>query len=137
MPYRVDVGQFFGIGIEEYPARIAETAMWMMDHIMNLRLSEAFGGYYPRIPLKKSPTIVHGDALEVDWGSVLASERCSYVLGNPPFVGAKFQSVEQRAQVRRIADLGKSGGTLDFVCAWLLKAGTYVAGSVGARPRPT
>lgn len=100
---RIDVDQFYGIEIEEFPARIAETALWMMDHLMNLRLSEAFGGYYPRIPLKKSPTILHGDALEVDWATVLPPERCAYVLGNPPFIGAKYQSDHQRAQVRRIA----------------------------------
>jgi hypothetical protein len=127
---RIDVDQFYGIEIEEFPARIAETALWMMDHLMNLRLSEAFGGYYPRIPLKKSPTILHGDALEVDWADVLPPERCSYVLGNPPFVGAKYQSQEQREQVRRIAALGKSGGTLDFVAAWFLKAGDYVGRGV-------
>ena len=124
---RIDVDQFFGIEIEEFPARIAETALWMMDHLMNLRLSEAFGGYFPRIPLKKAPTILHGDALEVDWATVLPPERCAYVLGNPPFIGAKFQSQQQREQVRAIADLGKSGGTLDFVCAWFLKAGAYLA----------
>lgn len=122
---RVDVDQFYGIELEEFPARIAETAMWMMDHLMNLKLSEAFGGYYPRIPLKKSPTICHADALETDWADVLPPERCSYVLGNPPFIGAKYQSEKQRAQVRRIAALGKSGGTLDFVAAWFLKAGEY------------
>uniref|UniRef100_UPI003863D2C0 DNA methyltransferase n=1 Tax=Tabrizicola sp. TaxID=2005166 RepID=UPI003863D2C0 len=134
---RVDVDQFYGIEISEFPARIAETAMWMMDHLMNLALSEAFGGYYPRIPLKKSPTILHGDALEVDWESVLPAARCSYVLGNPPFIGAKFQSVQQREQVRAIANLGKSGGTLDFVCAWFLKAGAYVdAASPPTQPPP-
>ncbi len=97
--------------------------MWMMDHIMNLALSQAFGGYNPRIPLKKFPTIVHGDALELDWADVLPAARCACVLGNPPFIGAKYQSVQQREQVRQIANLGKSGGTLDFVCAWFLKAG--------------
>jgi hypothetical protein len=132
---RVDVDQFFGIELEEFPARIAETAMWMMDHLMNLKLSEAFGGYYPRIPLKKSPTIRHADALETDWADVLPPERCSYVLGNPPFVGAKYQTEGQRAQVRRIAALGKSGGTLDFVAAWFLKAGEY-AGRVRAPHAP-
>ncbi|MCA3447509.1 MAG: class I SAM-dependent DNA methyltransferase [Rhodobacter sp.] len=131
---RVDVDQFYGIELEEFPARIAETAMWMMDHLMNLRLSEAFGGYYPRIPLKKSPTIRHADALETDWADVLPPERCSYVLGNPPFVGAKYQGEVQRAQVRRVAALGKSGGTLDFVAAWFLKAGAYVARPVPATP---
>lgn len=132
---RVDVDQFFGIEIAEFPARIAATALWMMDHLMNLRLSEAFGGYWPRIPLKKSPTIVHADALEVDWADVLPPERCSYVLGNPPFVGAKMQSEAQRAQVRAIAGLGKSGGTLDFVAAWFIKAGDYAGRAVAAGGR--
>ncbi len=124
----IDVNQFFGIEYEEFPARIAETALWMMDHIMNNRLSLEFGEVFTRIPLKASPTIVHGDALETDWAGVLPPERCSYVLGNPPFVGAKYQSTVQREQVRRIADLGKSGGTLDYVCAWFIKAGQYARG---------
>lgn len=126
----VDVDQFFGIEFSEFPARIAETAMWMMDHIMNNRLSLEFGQSYARIPLRKSPTIKHGDALEMDWAEVLSPERCSYVLGNPPFIGSKFQSPEQRAQVRRVANLGGSGGSLDYVAAWFILAGRYV----GARP---
>jgi len=122
----VNVDQFYGIEISEFPARIAETALWMMDHIMNNRLSLEFGQTYARIPLEKSPHIMHGDALETDWSDLLPAEECSYVLGNPPFVGAKFQSPEQREQVRRIAALGKSGGTLDYVTAWFIKAGEYV-----------
>lgn len=126
----VDVDQFYGIEFSEFPARIAETAMWMMDHIMNNRLSLEFGQSYARIPLKKSPRIVHGDALELDWNSVLPADRCSYVLGNPPFIGSKFQTPKQRAQVRRVANLGGSGGSLDYVAAWFILAGRYV----GARP---
>ena len=122
----VNVDQFYGIELGEFPARIAEVALWMMDHIMNNRLSLEFGETYVRIPLKTSPHIVHGDALEMDWADVLPPEDCSYVLGNPPFGGAKFQSTEQRAQVRRIAALGKSGGTLDYVTAWFIRAGEYV-----------
>ena len=125
----VNVDQFYGIELGEFPARIAEVALWMMDHIMNNRLSLEFGETYVRIPLKTSPHIVHGDALEMDWGEVLPPEECSYVLGNPPFGGAKFQSAEQRAQVRRIAALGKSGGTLDYVTAWFIRAGEYVQGA--------
>ena len=121
----VDVDQFYGIELGEFPAHIAEVALWMMDHIMNNRLSLEFGQTYTRIPLAKSPHIRHGDALEIDWGEVLPPAECSYVLGNPPFVGAKFQSTEQREQVRRIAALGKSGGTLDYVTAWFIKAGEY------------
>lgn len=122
----VNVDQFYGIEIGEFPARIAETALWMMDHIMNNRLSLEFGLTFVRIPLKKSPRIVHGDALEIEWATVLKPGDCSYVFGNPPFVGAKLQSEAQRLQVRRIAGLGKSGGTLDYVCAWFIKAGEYI-----------
>ncbi|MCC5997272.1 MAG: class I SAM-dependent DNA methyltransferase [Oceanicaulis sp.] len=123
---RVDVDQFAGIELFEFPARIAETAMWMMDHIMNNALSQAFGQVYARIPLTKSPVIHHGDALEADWADVLAPEQCDYVLGNPPFIGAKYQSAAQRQQVRALAGLGGTGGTLDYVCAWFIKAGAYV-----------
>ncbi len=122
----IDVNQFYGIELFEFPTRIAEVALWMMDHIMNNKLSLAFGDYYARIPLKASPHIHNADALEVDWQNVLPAQECSYVLGNPPFVGAKYQSKKQRAQVRAIAELGGSGGTLDYVTAWFLKAGSYV-----------
>ena len=125
---RVDVDQFYGIEIGEFPVRIAETALWMMDHIMNNRLSLEFGRTYARIPLRTSPHVIHGDALEMDWSDVLPADQCAYVLGNPPFVGAKYQTTEQRTQVRRIASLGGSGGTLDYVSAWLVKAGAYVTG---------
>ena len=122
----VDVDAFYGIELGEFPAHIAEVALWMMDHIMNNRLSLEFGQIYARIPLEKSPHIRHGDALEFDWAELLPPEECSYVLGNPPFVGAKFQSTGQREQVRNIAALGRSGGTLDYVTAWFIKAGEYI-----------
>ncbi len=125
----IDVDRFYGIELGEFPARIAETALWMMDHIMNNRLSLEFGQTFVRIPLEKSPHIVHGDALEADWTDLLPPGECSFVLGNPPFIGAKFQTEDQRAQVRGIAALGKSGGTLDYVCAWFIKAGEYAKGS--------
>jgi hypothetical protein len=126
---QIDVDQFYGIELGEFPARIAEVALWMMDHIMNNKLSVEFGESYARIPIKKSPHILPADALEMEWSDVLAPEKCSYVLGNPPFGGAKYQSEKQRAQVRRIAQLGGSGGTLDYVTAWFIKAGAYLAES--------
>ncbi|MYF46845.1 MAG: class I SAM-dependent DNA methyltransferase [Rhodobacteraceae bacterium] len=124
----VDVDQFYGIELSEFPARIAETALWMMDHIMNNRLSLEFGQTFVRIPLKKSPHIRQCDALEMEWSDLLPPEDCSFVLGNPPFAGAKKQTIYQRAQVRGIAVLGRDGGTLDYVCAWFIKAGEYVKG---------
>ena len=127
---KVDVDQFYGIEIDEFPARIAETAMWMMDHIMNNRLSLEFGQVFARIPLKAAPHIVHGDALEIEWATVLAPERCSYVFGNPPFVGQSFQTPVQRDQMKRVigAESGRAG-SLDYVGAWFIKAGEYVRDS--------
>ena len=122
----VNVDQFYGIELGEFPARIAETALWMMDHIMNNRLSLEFGQSYARIPLDTSPHIVQADALETNWSGLLPPGDCSFLLGNPPFAGSKYQTAAQRAQVRGIAALGKSGGTLDYVAAWFIKAGEYV-----------
>jgi hypothetical protein len=125
---KVNVDQFYGIEIGEFPARIAETAMWMMDHLLNNELSLAFGQTYARIPLRKAPHILNKDALEADWAAFLPPDQCSYLFGNPPFRGAKYQTEKQRAQVRAIANLGKSGGTLDFVAAWFILAARYAKG---------
>ena len=120
----VDVDQFYGIELGEFPALIAETALWMMDQIMNTQLSLEFGQTYTRIPLVTSPRIVCGDALETDWATVLPPGDCSYVFGNPPFVGSKWQTACQRSQVKRSLD-GRRG-TLDYVTAWFAKAGAYL-----------
>ena len=126
---KVSVEQFYGIEIDEFPSQIAQVALWMTDHIANVNLGNVYGEHIPSIPLVHAPHIRCGDALEVDWNDVLPAERCSYIFGNPPFVGAKMQTADQRAQVRRIAKLGGSGGTLDYVAAWFFKAGDYVQGS--------
>ena len=132
----IDVDQFYGIELDEFPVRIAETSLWMMDHIMNNRLSLEFGESFLRIPLKKSPHIRKADALEMEWNELLPANQCSYVFGNPPFVGAKLQSRKQRSQVRRIAALGGSGGTLDYVTAWFIKAGEYIGQHSSTENKP-
>ena len=125
----VNVDQFYGIEIGEFPTHIAETALWMMDHIMNNRLSLEFGQTFVRIPLTQSPHILHADALETDWASLLPPEECSYVFGNPPFGGQSYQSKEQREQMRRLTNpRGRTASPLDYVGAWFLKAGVYVTG---------
>ena len=85
----VNVDQFYGIEIEEFPAQIAQVALWLVDHQMNLRVSVEFGLYFARIPLTSTPQIRHANALRLDWNEVLPAERCSYVLGNPPFSSPK------------------------------------------------
>jgi len=125
----IDVDQMFGIEIEEFPARIAEVALWLTDHQANVRLSEAFGQFYKRIPLRKSPHIHVANALRLDWRTVLAPAQCSYVLGNPPFVGAMLMSNEQRMDMLAAAGDIKGVGVLDLVCAWYFKAANYIQGT--------
>ncbi|MDO8440793.1 MAG: class I SAM-dependent DNA methyltransferase [Polaromonas sp.] len=122
----IDVDQFYGIEIEEFPAQIAQVALWLMDHQMNLRVSEEFGLYFARIPLRTTPHIVHGNALRLDWNEVLPAERCSFVLGNPPFLGKTYQSAEQKADAAPVFSLLDGGGLLDFVAAWYVKATLYM-----------
>ncbi len=105
--------------------------MWMMDHLMNRELGDMFGHAYSRIPIRKSPSITIADALEDDWGAVLPPELCSYVLGNPPFGGAKVMTKAQRAQIRSIASAGRGerSGILDYVSGWFIMASRYAKGS--------
>lgn len=124
----VDVDQFYGIEIEEFPAQIAQVALWLMDHQMNLRVAEQFGEYFARLPLKKSPTVVHGNALRIDWNEVASAQQVSYVLGNPPFLGKQHQNEEQKADMASIFAGVKSAGLLDFVSAWYVKAARYING---------
>jgi hypothetical protein len=124
---RLNVDRFYGMEIDEFPSQIAQVALWMTDHIANTRLGEDFGRPYARIPLVTAPHIRHGDALDMDWAALLPPDRCSYIFGNPPFIGAKFQTDRQRAQVRRLAALPGSGGTLDYVAGWFIKAADFAA----------
>lgn len=123
---RVRVSQFHGIEIDESAAHIARVALWITDHQMNLETAERFGTTRPTVPLVDTPHIHHANALRVDWAALLPPAQCSYVLGNPPFVGAKYMSDEQRADVAPIFAPLKGGGLLDFVAAWYVKAAAYI-----------
>ncbi len=123
---KIDVDQFYGIEIEEFPVRIAEAAMWLVDHQMNMKLSDTFGEVFVRLPLEKSAHIHHANALTMDWTIVLPSENCDYILGNPPFVGSKFMSKKQRSELLTIFNGKKGAGILDYVTSWYGKAAQYI-----------
>ncbi len=122
----IDVDQFHGIEIEEFPAQIAQVALWLIDHQMNVLVGEEFGLYFARIPLKATPHIVHGNALQVEWEDVLPASRCSFVLGNPPFVGKNFQTPPQKADLARATHSISGAGVLDFVAGWYVVATRYM-----------
>ncbi len=126
---KVDVDQFYGIEIGEWAARIAETALWLTDHQMNQELSAAFKNPFQRIPLRAAPHIRCANSLRFDWNELLPAKECSYVLGNPPFVGAKFLTGDQKSDVERIAGNVKNHGVLDYVTMWYFCAAKYIAGT--------
>ncbi|WP_417913225.1 class I SAM-dependent DNA methyltransferase, partial [Candidatus Electronema sp. TJ] len=115
--------------LEEFPAQIAQVALWLTDHQMNQQVSEEFGLYFARIPLKTSPNIVCANALRMDWNELIPAERLHYIMGNPPFVGAKFMSEEQRADALTVFGDIKNAGLLDFVTAWHVKAARMIQNS--------
>lgn len=129
----VNVDQFYGIEVDEFPARIAETAMWMMDHIMNNKLGEAFDRPYVRLPLDEAAHIRHDNALEFDWADLVLPKDCSYVLGNPPFRGHQWRTAKQQADMARV--WGKEGqvNRLDYVTCWFKKAMDYASGNKAIR----
>lgn len=125
----IDVDQFYGIEIEEFPARIAEVALWLTDHQMNLKVGEEFGMYFARIPLRSTPHIHHGNALRIEWDELVPKNRLNYILGNPPYSGAMVMSDTAREDMAyTFADL-KGSGVLDFVSCWYWRAAKLVRGT--------
>jgi hypothetical protein len=124
----VDVDQFFGIEIEEFPAQIAQVALWLMDHQMNQQVAAAFGEYFVRLPLTKSASIRNANALRVDWPTCFGPDqpRFDYLLGNPPFIGKQYQNEAQKADMAVIMQGIDGAGVLDYVTAWYLKAARYM-----------
>lgn len=121
-----DVDQFHGIEVEEFASQIAQVAMWLIDHQMNLMISEYFGQYFVRLPLKKSANIVHANSLEIPWEDVISSDKLTYILGNPPFIGKQLQNKEQKDDMSKIFGKVQGAGVLDYVTAWYLKASKYI-----------
>lgn len=125
----VNVNQFYGIELEAFPAQIAQVAMWLMDHQMNIEVGNTFGEAYARIPLVASATIVCGNALRIDWATVVPNGELNYIMGNPPFGGARNMSREQKADLLTVFEGVKGAGDLDYVAAWYGKAADYMLGT--------
>ena len=123
---RIKPEQFFGIEIDEFPARIAQTAMWLMDHQMNELASEAFGQNIIDLPLGQGATIFNGNALQKDWEEVVPKNELSYILGNPPFIGSRMMSKEQREDIASVFGKIREIGFLDYVSGWYVKSLKYI-----------
>lgn len=123
---KVNVNQMYGIEIEEFPSLVAQVALWLTDHQMNMEYSAESGKTFKRIPLTASATIVHANALTTDWAEVVKPSELNYILGNPPFLGQTYQSKEQKQEVAQVLTGIKKTGVLDFVSAWYGKSTDYM-----------
>ena len=117
----LNVDHFYGIEIEEFPAQVAQVAMWLIDHQMNTLVSQEFGMYFARIPLTTSANIVHANALRMDWPANL-----NFIMGNPPFVGKNFQSNEQKQDIKIVFAETDYSASLDYLTAWYKKSLRYL-----------
>ncbi|MCL1493628.1 MAG: N-6 DNA methylase [Pseudanabaena sp. Salubria-1] len=123
---KVNVDQFAGIEYDEFAVRVAEVAMWLIDHQMNMKVGSEFGQYFARLPLEKAARIVHGNSLRIDWESVVAKEKLNFILGNPPFVGKHLQNAQQKADMELIFAGVNGSGVLDYVTPWYIKAAQLI-----------
>lgn len=124
---KIDVHQFHGIEIDEFASQIAQVAMWLIDHQMNIKVSEEFGQYFIRLPLTQKPNIIYGNALTLDWEKVVPKNQLNFILGNPPFNGARTMSKIQKNELKDVAvEIKKGVGNLDFVSGWYIKVSQYI-----------
>lgn len=126
---KVNVGQCYGIEIDEAAAHIARVALYITDHQLNLEAALRFGETRATVPLVSTPHIHCGNALRKDWNEVLPAAQCSYIISNPPFIGKQYQTKEQKADLEFVAGTVKGYALLDFVTAWYFKAADYIDGT--------
>ncbi|MCF8526555.1 MAG: N-6 DNA methylase [Candidatus Nanopelagicales bacterium] len=123
----VSPSQFYGIEVEEWPARIAETAMFLVDHQANQALARKFGQAPDRLPISTTATIVHGNALRLAWDEVVPGfDSNTRIMGNPPFLGSLLLSEQQKEDARFVWGDFKRLGTMDFVTNWFVLAARLV-----------
>lgn len=126
-PIKVSIGQFYGIEINDFAVTVAKTALWIAEAQMLKETESIVEDEIPFLPLKSYANIIHGNALRLDWESVVPKDKLSYIMGNPPFVGARFMSAAQKDDVFTIFDGVKNNGNLDYVSCWYKKAADLMA----------
>jgi hypothetical protein len=119
---RVSLNQFYGIEIEDFPCEIAKVSMLLMKHLMDQEVSAYFGTNFIDFPIKDNANIVKGNALRLDWNEVVPAHKLNYILGNPPFNGARTMSTDQKSDLTHVFGDVKNIGNLDFVTPWYKKS---------------
>ncbi|WP_366823683.1 DNA methyltransferase [Kocuria sp.] len=128
-PLKVSLDQFYGIEINDFAVSVATTALWIAELQANAEAQIIVTQTIEDLPLTDSARIVTGNALTLDWSAVLPSGECSYLIGNPPFRGARYQTPEQKANLVAVFDGARNAGNIDFVAGWFMKAARYMGDS--------
>ena len=128
-PIQVSISQFYGIEINDFAVTVAKTALWIAESQMMKETEKVLLVPLEFLPLKTNAFIVEGNALRVDWESVVPKSKLNYIMGNPPFVGARLMGKEQKADVNTIFPGWKNAGNLDYVCCWYKKASDMMQGT--------
>ena len=130
---KVSIDQFYGLEILDFPCEVARTGMWLVEHLMNREVGEWFGMAYADLPLKRSAHIIQGNALRLDWQELLKDDvkyaenlRFDYIIGTPPYIGARYMSAEQKDDLNKVFGNQKNAGNLDYVTCWVKQASDYM-----------
>ena len=129
-PIQVSIRQFHGIEINDFAVTVAKTALWIAEsQMMQETENILYGKHLEFLPLKTNANIVEANALRIDWNEVIPAEKLDYIMGNPPFVGARLMDASQKEDVNNIFENWKNAGNLDYVCCWYKKAADYMTGT--------
>ncbi|MDR1478997.1 MAG: hypothetical protein LBJ00_08645 [Planctomycetaceae bacterium] len=126
---KVTINQFYGIEVSEFASKIVRIAMYLMGNRMNEYMRQMFGQDFPNISFGDSILIYNGNAFDIDWGDIVAQNELSYILGNPPFLGARLMNAQQKFELSREFCKMNKCRELDYVTAWFKKAAVFIRGT--------
>lgn len=122
-PIKVSISQFFGIELNDFAVTVAKTALWIAESQMMKKTEDIVHMDLDFLPLKTYANIIEGNALRINWEDVISKDKLNYIMGNPPFVGTKYQSAEQKSDLIK---LNKDLKQLDYVTGWFKKASDFI-----------
>ncbi|MCL2050751.1 MAG: methylase [Lachnospiraceae bacterium] len=128
-PIKVSIGQFYGIEVNDFAVTVAKTALWIAESQMMKETESVVHIQLDYLPLKTYANIVEGNALRIDWETVIPKHKTSYIMGNPPFVGQAMRTKEQAEDMQTVFAPSNSGGKLDYVAGWFKKASDFMNAS--------
>lgn len=124
---RVRLNQFYGIEINDFAVSVAKTALWIAEEQMLEATQAILLTPLSFLPLRSNDGVIQANALRYDWNDLLPAGECDYIIGNPPFYGARMQSKEQKAEIQDVFHGAKNCGNVDYVAGWYMKAAEYMA----------